>query len=94
MASTQYEVRADDDPTGMPLGTATMSTHGTAEDAFAAIEQEATDFEHDLVARGEPNSPLRSKYLPRLVVEVSESGERRVHPDNYEDGGWFTTIES
>lgn len=69
---TTYEVRANDNPQAIPMGTSTVSTHSTAAEAFAALDEERRDFY---------TAPWnRDSYLPRLVVTVDENGEERVVP--------------
>ena len=68
---TRYEVRANDNPETMPLGTSTISSHATAEDAEQAIRLELREWR---------KSPYFSDggYLPRLIVEVDVDVERAV----------------
>lgn len=68
---TRYEVRANDNPETMPLGTSSISSHATAADAEQAIRLELREFR---------KSPYFTdgSYLPRLIVEVGPDGERAV----------------
>lgn len=68
---TRYEVRANDNPETMPLGTSTISSYATAADAEQAIRLELREWR---------KSPYFTEggYLPRLIVEVGPDAERAV----------------
>ena len=60
---TRFEVRANDDPEALPLGTSTISSHASAADAEQAIRLELREWR---------KSPYFSDggYMPRLIVEM------------------------
>lgn len=70
-----YEVRADDNPSGMPLGVHTLSRHDTPDLARGAIAREVKAFALSIYGGG-PDS-LTCPHLARIVVEVAPDGTER-----------------
>ena len=76
---TTYEVRSDDNPVSMPLGTSTVSRHRSGRAAFAAIDRERRAFSKSPYSRG-------GSYLQRIVVEITPDAETRITDDwTYDD---------
>ena len=76
---TTYEVRADDNPGSMPLGTSTVSRHRSSSAAFAAIDRERRAFSKSPYSRG-------GSYLRRIVVEITPARETLITDDwTYDD---------
>ncbi len=65
-----YEYRQHDNPTAMPMGTATMSTHRTLHAAERASIREHTGF---------ARSPYASGYLQRVIIQVVDGRDVASH---------------
>lgn len=75
--TTTYELRTNDNPTAMPLGTATISRHRREDTARAAARREARAFARSIHSRG-------GAWLQRVIVRC-EDGQavEVVEPDAY-----------
>lgn len=63
-----FELRANDNPSAMPLGTATISRHRTLTAARNAADRESRSFRRSVYATG-------GGYLQRVIVEMDSAGQ-------------------
>lgn len=71
----RYEYRQNDNPSAMPLGTATISTHRSERTAMAAAAKEGRRWDR---AVRESSGALAGHYLQRLVVRVGDDGAEEI----------------
>ncbi len=77
----RYEYRENDNPTAMPMGTYTMSTHRTLDAAERASIREHTGFYRSPYSTG-------GAYLQRVIVHVVDGLDVGAHYAPAHDRRW------